>query len=139
HYYAIEKNPLPSEVIKTLNYPVEQEHNALFYKIHECGWDSDSVIHDYFTLHKIHRDVTGYLPPWDIDLVYFDAFSPETQPEIWTAEIFNAIYQSMNPGGILTTYCVKGSVKRTLRNCGFEIEKLPGPPGKREILRASKK
>jgi tRNA U34 5-methylaminomethyl-2-thiouridine-forming methyltransferase MnmC len=138
HYYAIEKYPVPYKVVESLNYPVEKENPALFYQIHECGWDSDNVIHSNFTLNKINSDVTGYKPPPGIDLVYFDAFSPEVQPEMWTAEIFNALYLSMNSGGILTTYCVKGSVKRTLRNCGFEIEKIPGPPGKREILRARK-
>ena len=71
-------------------------------------------------------------------MVYFDAFAPEKQPELWNVEIFDKIYKSMQDNGILTTYCAKGSVRRAMQTCGFKVERLQGPPGKREIIRAVK-
>ena len=78
------------------------------------------------------------LPDDHFDIVYFDAFSPEAQPELWTPEIFEKIFRAMKTGGILTTYSCKGIVKRAMKAAGFKLEKLPGPPGKREFLRATK-
>jgi tRNA U34 5-methylaminomethyl-2-thiouridine-forming methyltransferase MnmC len=74
----------------------------------------------------------------DVDLVFFDAFSPGSQPELWTAQVFSDIYESMKKGGLLTTYCAKGDVRRAMLEAGFKVEKRPGPPGKREMLRAIK-
>jgi tRNA U34 5-methylaminomethyl-2-thiouridine-forming methyltransferase MnmC len=78
------------------------------------------------------------LPRHFFNLVYFDAFSPESQPELWSPFIFEKIFSAMEPGGHLVTYCAKGEVKRTLKKIGFAIESLPGPPGKREMTRATK-
>ena len=72
------------------------------------------------------------------DLVYFDAFGPRVQPELWDQAMFERMYEILSPGGILVTYCAKGSVRRAMIACGFEVERLPGPPGKREMLRARK-
>ena len=104
-----------------------------------------------FTLHKIKGDVNRVIsdkqlavigePPanYSFDLVYFDAFAPEKQPEMWSEELFRNIYACMNDNGILTTYCAKGVIRRLLQAVGFTVERLPGPPGgKREILRATK-
>jgi tRNA U34 5-methylaminomethyl-2-thiouridine-forming methyltransferase MnmC len=100
----------------------------------------DVRISTYFTLRKIQADAntvsTLSLNP---DLVYFDAFAPEKQPEMWNEQLFHSLYVSMNTGGILTTYCAKGVIRRMLQAVGFLVERLPGPPGgKREILRATK-
>jgi tRNA U34 5-methylaminomethyl-2-thiouridine-forming methyltransferase MnmC len=70
-------------------------------------------------------------------VVYFDAFAPEKQPEVWSPELFSRIFSSMNPGGILTTYCAKGSIRRMMQETGFTVERIPGASGKREMLRAN--
>ena len=77
-------------------------------------------------------------PPEKYDVIYFDAFSPEAQAELWTTDIFTKLFATLKKGGVMTTYSCKGSVKRALKQAGFSIEKLPGPPGKREFLRATK-
>lgn len=141
-YHSIEPFPLEKEVWSCLNY--EQLLNPdnqlrLFDLICDSGWNRKLDITPTFSLYKnysklqdIEKEESSY------DLVYFDAFSPEAQPELWTAEIFQQIFDLMKPGALLLTYCCKGEVKRNLKYVGFRIEKLPGPPGKREFLRAEK-
>jgi tRNA U34 5-methylaminomethyl-2-thiouridine-forming methyltransferase MnmC len=89
-------------------------------------------------LHKIEGDSNRCELPKGIDLVYFDAFAPDKQPEMWSQEIFNRLYASMREGGVLTTYCAKGVVRRMMKEAGYSVERIPGPPGKREMLRAIK-
>lgn len=141
-YHALEKYPIDPRQIKDLNYqslfasdPLPGE---LIDVIHEAPWNSTTVLHPGFLLHKIQADLLTFQPDFRYDLIYFDAFAPDKQPELWTAEIFERLYNYLNPGGVLTTYSVKGTVKRLLKAAGFQIEKLPGPPGKREILRGIK-
>jgi tRNA U34 5-methylaminomethyl-2-thiouridine-forming methyltransferase MnmC len=142
-YFALEKYPVDQLVWHQLNYPHllkddENDVEGLFYAIHDCDWEIMTEIHPLFHLKKINGDMCSFIPEAGYNLVYFDAFAPDKQPEMWTADVLNRLVAAMNPGGIFTTYCVKGSVKRILRDCGLTIEKLPGPKGKREILRASK-
>ena len=93
----------------------------------------------WFTLRKLEGDFTNYTFEKWYDIIYFDAFAPEKQPEMWERSLFDNLYQVLNDGGILTTYCAKGVVRRMLQAAGFTVERLPGPPGgKREILRATK-
>lgn len=140
HYTGIELYPLSWEVVKQLGY----SESPFFETLHTVAWEEDNVITPYFTLRKLQADFTdtketppGFDPPFD--LVYFDAFAPEKQPEMWSQELFNQLYVSMNKGGILTTYCAKGIVRRMLQAAGFTVERLPGPPGgKREVLRGRK-
>jgi tRNA U34 5-methylaminomethyl-2-thiouridine-forming methyltransferase MnmC len=138
-YYGLELNPVPYDLICGLNYPelLSPEHNPqeLFRAIHQSPWDQPCFIHDHFQLTKIHQSLIGFQPDFTYDLIFFDAFAPEKQIEMWTAEIFTMLYKGLKSGGIMTTYCVKGEVKRMIKQAGFNIEKLPGPPGKREILR----
>ncbi len=138
HYTAIEKYPLTTKEVASLNYPqiLGEEANPLFIKIHEASWDENIEIFPGFTLHKINNGFleTDHFPV--TDLVYFDAFAPEIQPELWSEELFKKIARNMNNNGILVTYSSKGSVKRALQSAGFNVEKVPGPPGKREITRA---
>ncbi|MDR1981196.1 MAG: tRNA (5-methylaminomethyl-2-thiouridine)(34)-methyltransferase MnmD [Tannerellaceae bacterium] len=140
-YYAVERYPLPLEVVRTLNYggkvcPGKEE---LFPALHTAPWDKPVVLSDRFMLHKMQGDSHTILLPDRIDLVYFDAFAPDKQPEMWTREIFHTLYHHMADGGILTTYCAKGSVRRMMKETGYAVERIPGPPGKREMLRATKK
>jgi tRNA U34 5-methylaminomethyl-2-thiouridine-forming methyltransferase MnmC len=96
------------------------------------------LITQNFVLKKIHADALKYEIQTQFDLIFFDAFSPESQPEMWTRQMFEKIFLSMNKNGILTTYCAKGTVKRILKDIGFTVEILPGPPGKRHMIRAIK-
>jgi tRNA U34 5-methylaminomethyl-2-thiouridine-forming methyltransferase MnmC len=142
-YTAIENYPVNEELLKQLNYSRLLKNNRnnaeiLFSAIHKAPWGALTEIHPGFYLKKIKGDMCGYIPEGGFDLVYFDAFAPDKQPEMWTDGIMQHIVSGMNRGGIFITYCVKGSVKRILRDCGLTLEKLPGPPGKREILRGRK-
>ena len=140
-YTTFELYPLAPEVTGKLNYPalIAPECSELFYHLHDCAWDCPVAITPRFTLHKRLEDLTRTTIEGLYDVVYFDAFAPEKQPEMWDSPIFREIYDHLNPGGILTTYCAKGDIRRRLQSVGFCVERLPGPPhGKREILRASK-
>jgi tRNA U34 5-methylaminomethyl-2-thiouridine-forming methyltransferase MnmC len=142
NYIGIEPYPIDASVFLQLNYPYElglQVSLPLFRAIHEAPFQKIISINPAFSLTKIKGKLEDtVLSAESIDLVYFDAFSPEVQPELWTDKIFRKLFNSMKTGGILVTYSAKGSVTRALKLAGFKIEKLPGPPGKREITRASK-
>ncbi len=142
-YRTIEKFPLPEEVWEKLKYShqLPDGNSEWFPLIHQAQWDSDVEIHPQFILHKVETDLL--VMEWDklpfVDLVYFDAFSPVKQPELWSPAIFEKIYDRMNSNGILVTYCAKGVVRRILQSVGFVVERIPGPPGKREMIRATKR
>ena len=142
-YYTIEKYPLANKIIKTLAYGdiISNEATNIYEKIHLCEWETTVQISPYFYIHKINADLIKFsvntMPMFDI--IYFDAFGPDKQPEIWTPEIFQKIYTNCSPGAVFVTYSAKGEIRRQLANIGFEIERLPGPPGKKHILRGIKK
>lgn len=141
HYTGIERFPLDIETISQLNYPsiIGKGHEEDYLAIHQAPWQEDTVLSPWFTLHKIEGDFTHYTFNKGYDIIYFDAFAPEKQPEMWEQSLFDSLYQVLNEGGILTTYCAKGVVRRMLQAAGFVVERLAGPPGgKREILRATK-
>ena len=141
HYTGIERYPLKEEVIRTLDYPtlIGKGHDDAYFAIHQAAWEKDIPLSSSFTLHKIEGDFTQYTFEGKYDIIYFDAFAPEKQPEMWDQSLFDSLYHVLNDGGILTTYCAKGIVRRMLQASGFMVERLPGPPGgKREILRATK-
>ena len=135
-YFCIEKHPVLESIYKNLDYVSEQK--SLFKKLHEAEWNKLEEILPNFHLFKHKGDILDYIHQNKYDLVYYDAFSPDIQPDLWSKDIFKSIYNQMNKGGILMTYSVKGVVKRALKSVGFAIEKIPGPKGKREILRAVK-
>ena len=138
HYITLEKYPVETSLITSLDYKhiVDAE---LLAAIHAAPWEEPVAITPYFTLEKCCCDLLTAPLPDAIDIVYFDAFAPEKQPEMWSAGIFARIYQAMRPGGVLTTYCAKGAIRRMLQATGFSVERLAGPVGgKREILRATK-
>ncbi|MBO5000175.1 MAG: tRNA (5-methylaminomethyl-2-thiouridine)(34)-methyltransferase MnmD [Bacteroidaceae bacterium] len=141
HYTGIERFPLDEEVIRQLDYPtmVGKGHAEEYLSIHQAPWEEDANLSPWFTLRKLEGDFTHYTFEKGYDIIYFDAFAPEKQPEMWEQSLFNCLYDKLNEGGILTTYCAKGVVRRMLQSAGFTVERLPGPPGgKREILRATK-
>lgn len=141
-YVAIEPYPLNPGLIGRLNYPdlVRLESGKeRFLEIHNAPEEEWSNITGNFALKKIRSKFQDSEIREELfDLVYFDAFAPDLQPELWTIDVFRKIYGQMNLSGVLVTYSSKGIVKRTLASAGFRVEKLPGPAGKREILRARK-
>jgi tRNA U34 5-methylaminomethyl-2-thiouridine-forming methyltransferase MnmC len=139
-YITLERYPIEIETAFKLNYPkqIDIKKQALFEALHKAKWNDKTTITRNFTLTKVLTDFTQYSFCSNFDVVFFDAFSPEKQPEMWTQELFTNIFNRCNPNAVLTTYCAKGIVRRNLQNAGFVVERLPGPPGKREILRAKK-
>jgi tRNA U34 5-methylaminomethyl-2-thiouridine-forming methyltransferase MnmC len=139
-YTTLELYPVAIENALQLNYPEEldQEDRVNFEKLHTSSWNEEIQITPNFILKKIETDFTRYTFDTTFDFVYFDAFSPEKQPEMWMQKQFEKIYASCHSGAILTTYCAKGIVRRAMQAAEFVVERLPGPAGKREILRCLK-
>lgn len=144
-YIGIELYPLSWEMVNALNY----SDSPLFELLHTIPWEQPTIISNKFTLTKVEDDINKLFVEQGIDkkeeinkpfdLIYFDAFAPEKQPEMWSQELFDSLYNALSDGGVLTTYCAKGVVRRMLQAAGFKVERLAGPPGgKREILRATK-
>ena len=138
-YISIEKYPVELKYIQRLNYDelVPKVGNK-FIDLHKSEWEKEVKISEYFTLIKIENDFLETELPQNIDVVFYDAFSPDTQPELWTKELFSNIFNHMNSNSILTTYSSKGIVKQALRNSGFKVKRLEGPIGKHHILNAIK-
>jgi tRNA U34 5-methylaminomethyl-2-thiouridine-forming methyltransferase MnmC len=141
-YTAVEAFPLEHEITRALNYPAmigSSSAGKWFEDLHTSPWGSMQSITPFFNLAKVKGCVQDVdLGPKSFDLVYFDAFAPQKQPEMWLPEVLVKVADAMNDGACLVTYCAKGQVKRDLRSAGLEIEALPGPPGKREMIRACK-
>ena len=138
HYITLEKYPVSEELLSTLNY-TDIVNKDLFMAIHAAPWGKETAITPYFTIEKRNCDYLSDELPDSIDIVYFDAFAPEKQPEMWSREAFTRLYNILNTNAVLTTYCAKGNIRRMLSDIGFIVERIPGPPnGKREILRATK-
>jgi Uncharacterized conserved protein len=134
-YTAVELFPLEKEITGRLNYP--DPTNALD-KLHACDWEKEIAITSFFSLKKVNTSLQDFTTGEKFDIIYYDAFAPNAQPELWTKEMFEKLYAMLHPGGLLVTYCSKGEVQRAMKAAGFAIEKLPGPPGKREMIRAQK-
>jgi tRNA U34 5-methylaminomethyl-2-thiouridine-forming methyltransferase MnmC len=137
-YKAVELFPLENEMLKQLNTYSDKE-KRYFEAIHKAKWGEKVSLTNFFSLTKIQTDFTVFSCNFGFDVCYFDAFSPEKQPQMWENKRFEMLYDTANEDAILTTYCAKGSIRRTLLAKGFTVERLPGPPGKREFLRAQKK
>lgn len=140
-YTAIEAFPIRTNQAATLNYteilnlPQEQAH---FMQLHECDWNQSIDLSPNFTFIKLLKRFEELDFVAKFDVIYFDAFAPDAQSELWEAPLLSQMYTALKEKGILTTYCAKGVVKRTLKSIGFHIEGIPGPPGKREMTRATK-
>jgi tRNA U34 5-methylaminomethyl-2-thiouridine-forming methyltransferase MnmC len=142
NYTSLEAFPLEMDLVKQLNYTTELEieNNTaeLYNKLHEVDWESTQHITNDFKLKKLKIKLDDFESSEKFDVIYFDAFGPNVQPEMWAVPVLEKMYNCLNDNGLLVTYCAKGSVKRGLKDVGFKIESIPGPPGKREMTRAHK-
>mgnify|MGYP002778386764 CR=1 FL=1 len=137
YYTAVETAPLTTNEASLLNYPAVVGDATVFEKLHQAAWNEAATIHPYFTVHKHLQPLQTFSTTQRFHGIYYDAFAPGAQPELWTEAVFKKLFDLMQPGGVLVTYCAKGVVRRTLQAAGFTVEKIPGPPGKREIVRAT--
>jgi tRNA U34 5-methylaminomethyl-2-thiouridine-forming methyltransferase MnmC len=141
-YIAIEKYPVIPDLIRKLDYGkyFSKKGEELFQKMHQCDWEKDHQISTYFRLLKMNADITEetLILPQFVDIIYFDAFGPDKQPEMWTERIFSRLYRYTSEGGIIVTYSAKGEVRRRMLSAGYHMEKFPGPPGKKEMLQGIK-
>uniref|UniRef100_UPI004049E72A tRNA (5-methylaminomethyl-2-thiouridine)(34)-methyltransferase MnmD n=1 Tax=Gelidibacter sp. TaxID=2018083 RepID=UPI004049E72A len=141
HYVGVEAYPVSSDEITALNYIQQlqaESHAEFFQQMHTIPWEMEKAITSHFTLTKQQKLFTEITDKAAFDLIYFDAFGARVQPELWTEDIFKIMFEALKPNGILVTYAAKGSVRRAMLSVGFTVEKLQGPPGKREMLRARK-
>lgn len=140
-YCGVEAYPITSEELEQLNYISELKASSFeeqFQLMHKSPWGQNVIINDAFTLNKQHKKFSEIEDENAFDLIYFDAFGARVQPELWTEAIFSRMFKAIKPNGVLVTYSAKGSVRRAMQAVGFVVERLPGPPGKREMLRAIK-
>jgi tRNA U34 5-methylaminomethyl-2-thiouridine-forming methyltransferase MnmC len=138
HYTSIEPFPLEPKEWTMLNYGEGQEQKQWFRQIHEVPWGEDVAISDHFTFRKEQKELDHYSPAQPFHLIYFDAFAPKAQPQLWTQEVFEQLYGMLHLGGALVTYCSKSVVRRAMQAAGLSVQKIPGPKWKREMLRATK-
>ena len=140
-YDVVELYPLDRAFVASLNYLSLLRTPQLSYQfslMHECEWQKSVKISEHFDLKKLNDDIRHVELSGQYDIIYFDAFDPAAQPDLWTTNIFENMYALMNIGGVLVTYCSKGIARKAMMDAGFRVVKLEGPKGKREIVRAKK-
>ena len=142
YFETIEAFPLDASISSLLNYCAllqRPDLQIVFEQLHSCEWDTVVAISPYFSIKKIHGSLAAYTPPANhFSIIYFDAFAPDIQPDLWTTAVFEKLYSCMQPGAVLTTYCSKSIVRKAMEAAGLVVEKIPGPPHKREMVRAFK-
>lgn len=137
-YETVEAYPLETAIIQQLNYceVLQQPYwQSIFTSLHTSGWNKQMPITNFFSFKKVNAMLDEYSPADPVDVIYYDAFAPSAQPELWTETTFRHLLKMLAPGGILVTYCSKGDVRRAMLAAGFRVEKIPGPKGKREMIR----
>lgn len=142
NYIGIEAFPVEIEIIKNLNYVSElnaSDFQDIFTEMHTSNWDEEKVFSNSFYLTKRKQKIQAIYEVSKYNLIYFDAFGFDVQPELWNEEIFKKMYNALKPNGVLVTYACRSTIKKAMIAVGFFVEKLPGAPGKREMLRAIKK
>ena len=140
-YVGVEAFSISSDELKSMNYVQELNANDftnVFEKMHSISWEEKHTISENFSLYKRNQFFQDINDVEKFDLIYFDAFGYRVQPELWSTEIFKKMYDSLKPNGVLVTYAARGVVKRSMIEVGFTVERLAGPPGKREMFRARK-
>ncbi len=139
HYTTLEAFPVKEDVWSKLNYAESLESKKWFEKLHQANWNQWTEVSPTFQLRKLNATLQeAALKDNHFDLIYFDAFAPNKQPEMWEIQVLKKITEAMKPEGVFVTYCAKGQLKRDLARLKLSIETLPGPPGKREMVRAKK-
>nr|WP_229335383.1 tRNA (5-methylaminomethyl-2-thiouridine)(34)-methyltransferase MnmD [Flavobacterium sp. ALJ2] len=141
NYVGVEAYPITANEVLMMNYVAElgaEDHGGVFKKMHETNWDEKITLNDLFVLTKRKQFFQEIDDVEIFDLIYFDAFGYKVQPELWSTDIFRRMYAALKPNGVLVTYAARGVVKRSMIEVGFAVEKLAGPPGKREMFRARK-
>lgn len=137
-YTALEPFPPETSLLKTLNYGTWVDEKLL-HAIHALPFDTECSYSSLFHFRKLKIRIEDFQTDAQFELIYYDAFAPHAQPELWDEPVFKKIFHLITPGGVLVTYCAKGDVKRALKASGFLVQTLPGAPGKREMVRAVKK
>jgi tRNA U34 5-methylaminomethyl-2-thiouridine-forming methyltransferase MnmC len=138
NYVSLEKFPVLENIVDKLNYNEIEGASNIFNKLHELDWNKEHSLSESFTFTKVKTGLEEFESSKKFDVIYYDAFAPDVQPELWTEDIFRKCFELLNNNGCLVTYCAKGQVKRNLKSAGFTLEGLPGPKGKREMTRAIK-
>lgn len=138
HFTSLEPFPIKKEIYENLNYHETENEKTLLMKIHEADWKKEVAISQNFTLYKTTLKLENFSTPTLFNLIYFDAFAPSKQPEVWSLENLKKCFSLLSKGGILTTYCAQGQFKRNLAEAGFDVETLQGAMGKKEMVRAVK-
>lgn len=138
YYKTLEAYPVFPKTVQELNFNLLPADQNTFLFMHQSSWNADITINSSFTLHKKNVEFETFDDAQQYDIIYYDAFCPNTQPHLWEEIQMKKCYDLLVKGGILVTFSAKGSFKRALRSVGFEVERLPGPPGKREMTRATK-
>ena len=141
NFTGVEAYPVSAEELDALDYAeVVSGDNAseVFQNLHKTDWEKRSDISSFFSLQKEKKFFSEITAKEEFDLIYFDAFGPRVQPELWSEEVFRNMYSALKQNGVLVTYSAKGDVRRAMQAAGFAVERLPGPPGKREMLRATR-
>jgi tRNA U34 5-methylaminomethyl-2-thiouridine-forming methyltransferase MnmC len=139
-YVGVEAYPVALDEALQMNYTnaIDDSRKDIFRQMHECGWEQKEQLSENFMLTKRKQFFQDIKDESAFDLIYFDAFGFRVQPELWSEEIFAAMFKALKPNGILVTYACRTSIKNAMLSAGFSVKKLPGAPGKREMLRANK-
>ena len=140
-YFGVEAYPVSAEEVSAMNYAKElnaMDDFSVFQMLHSCDWEENKKLSDFFNLTKRKQFFETIDDQSVFDLIYFDAFGYRVQPELWSVAVFSNMFAALRPNGILVTYAARGVVKRNMIEAGFTVEKLEGPPGKREMFRARK-
>ncbi|MDA9057025.1 tRNA (5-methylaminomethyl-2-thiouridine)(34)-methyltransferase MnmD, partial [Flavobacteriaceae bacterium] len=140
HFEGVEAFPVLAEELSQLNYAslIDPDQQTVFDALHEVSWEELHSLTPQFSLKKRQQFFTDIKDENAFDLIYFDAFGARVQPDLWTESIFRIMFNALKNKGVLVTYAAKGSVRRAMQAVGFVVERLEGPPGKREMLRATK-
>lgn len=142
HYTGIEAYPIDMKIVQQMDYcsTIGEQYQTTFEQLHNCEWKIPHQLSKLFLFEKINENIKAFiLHKEEYDVIFYDAFGPRAQEEMWAKELLQKMYDMLRPNGFMVTYCAKGQVKRDLKSIGFEVEPLPGPPGKREMTRAWKK
>ena len=137
-YVGLEAFPVEEQIWTALSYSSSKEEQMYYIELMRSKWEVPQELHAFFTLTKTAVKIQDWQSDEKFDLIYFDAFGPNAQADMWQKAIFEKLYAVLNHGGVLVTYCAQGQFKRDLKAVGFSLEALPGPPGKREMTRATK-